>query len=753
MVKNMNELLSPAGTIEAFHAAISNGCDAIYLGIEKFNARAYANNFTIENLKELVKFAHLRNVRIFVTMNTVLYDEELKEAYDTIDELAKIHVDAIIIQDLALIKYVTDHYISLEAHASTQMGIDDLNGSIILKEMGVTRIVFARETPLDVLKQVKDKLGIEIETFIHGALCVCYSGNCLMSSMIGDRSGNRGRCAGCCRQKYTLIDTKKGEVVKSGFLLSMKDLNVSDYIKDMDFVDSLKIEGRMKEPAYVGGVTRYYRQLLDKANPNKSDLEKVFNRTYTKGFMNHEACENITNIQRPNNFGYAIGKVVKINKDTIWIKLFRQLNKGDQIRIESANNFEEISVPIIKLFDANFKECESNNKVAIVSCHKKVELGAIVFKTKDVIFNKEIEDTFRNNEYRKLNIDFFFKGKIGEKLYLKVKFKDLIIEDSLNYIVEKSIKSSTTQENIYNQLSKLNDTPYQLSNLKIDMDNNAFIPLKYLNELRRNVIDKLNNTRLDSKIIYAKPKAVLVKKHVLVEPEITVQVSNEIQFKVAQDLGIKHIYYKNIVRRNHERYVKVDKEVLIGGLGGIQEYKDQDVSLVSDYSFNVTNYQSAAILSSLGVDRITLSSEINKEHINQLINNYYDAYNTYPNLELIVYGRSFLMHTMYCPLKRLGLCGECKKSTFALRDRFEEFPILFNDDCTINILNAKVLNIMDDVVKMHGINYFRLVFTTENEQEVKMIISSFKNILSGQSNRKTFDSKKDTRGHFIKNPL
>ena len=263
-----NELLSPAGTITSFYAAISSGANAIYLGIKKFNARAYASNFSLEELKELVKFAHLRNVKIYVTMNTILYDEELIEAFKIIDELALINVDAIIVQDLALLNYITNKYNSLKAHASTQMGIDDIYGVKFLKNIGVSRIVFARETPLDVLKNIKNNLDVEIEVFIHGALCVAYSGNCLMSSMIGERSGNRGKCAGCCRQVYSLVDKTNNKVIKTGYLLSMKDLNTSNYINELNFIDSFKIEGRMKEPNYVGGVTYLYRRLLDKEEIN-----------------------------------------------------------------------------------------------------------------------------------------------------------------------------------------------------------------------------------------------------------------------------------------------------------------------------------------------------------------------------------------------------------------------------------------------------------------------------------------------------
>lgn len=744
-----NELLSPAGTITSFYAAISSGANAIYLGIKKFNARAYASNFSLEELKELVKFAHLRNVKIYVTMNTILYDEELIEAFKIIDELALINVDAIIVQDLALLNYITNKYNSLKAHASTQMGIDDIYGAKFLKNIGVSRIVFARETPLDVLKDIKNNLDVEIEVFIHGALCVAYSGNCLMSSMIGERSGNRGKCAGCCRQVYSLIDKTNNKVIKTGYLLSMKDLNISNYINESTFIDSFKIEGRMKEPNYVGGVTYLYRRLLDKEEINQEDFNKVFNRTYTKGFMLNETSENITNVIKPNNFGYEIGKVVKINKDTIWIKLTNKLTKGDQIRIDTNNLYDEVILQVNKLFDANFKEATSLDKIAIISCNHKVDINAKVYKIKDFIFNEKINQILTNKEYKKLPINLIFVAKVQQNLKIQLFFEDYKIEEELDYKVEKSLTYPTTKENIYNQLSKLNDTPYYLNSLEILMDENVFIPIKLINELRRKVVEKLNSLRLDFKVSLKDQKKIKVKSYQLKKPTITVQVSSLKQYEVVKKLGINHIYFNNIVLRNNPSYVN-DQEILIGGYGAIEKYHNQNKTLVADYSFNVSNYLDVALLSSFDVDRITLSTEINKEHINNLVNNYFNEFNTYPNLELIVYGRTKLMHTKYCLLKRLGLCGECKNKQFSLKDKFEQFPISFNADCSMNIYNSKIFNILDDVKYLNGINYYRLVFTNESEEEIINIINSFKNILDNKETSKTFDSKTNTRGHFIK---
>ena len=752
MQKNiMNELLSPAGTLDAFYAAISNGADAIYLGLDKYSARAYADNFSLENIGDLLEFAHLRNVKIYVTINTIAYDYELKQIYKTIDKLAELGVDGIIVQDLAVLTYITNHYKSLAAHVSTQMGIDDLDGAKLVKDLGAERIVFARETNINTLKSIKKELGIEIEAFIHGALCVSYSGNCFMSSMMGERSGNRGRCAGCCRKPYTLVDLTNKQIVQNGFLLSMKDLNISPNLKEMNFVDSLKIEGRMKEPTYVGAVTRYYRNILDN-NENSVDINKVFNRTYTKGFMFNATSSDITNIERPNNFGYLIGKIERISRGKIWIRLTRKLSKGDQIRIENPHSLEEISIPVLKLYDSSFNVVQTMNKVAVVSCDKKVTIGANVYKTKDVEFNQEIEKTFLQKELKKLDIDMEFLAQIGKPIMLKIQYSSYKSFVKSEFCAEKAISSITTNGNILAQLSKLNDTPYQLRNLNINSDENIFIPLKAINELRREGIAKLNEMRLERKVVLADEKSFIPEQNELNDPILRVEVSNQEQYDACQELGIANIYFKNVIRRNNANYRDINGEVLVGGLGGINHYKDTNY-VVSDYSLNVVNYQTTAILSSLGVKRITLSPEIDKEHIAKLLDNYKLIYNTYPNLELIVYGRMKLMHTKYCPLKRLGLCGKCKENRYALKDEFASFPLLFNDDCTINVLNSKKLNLIDDLDSLNGINNYRLVFTDETKDEAKEIIEKFQTKLNGNSSEKEFNSSTDTRGHFYKNPL
>lgn len=750
----MSELLAPVGNKEAFYAAIANGCNAIYLGLNKHNARAYADNFNLDNLKEYVDFAHLRNVKVYVTLNTIIYDNELEEIYKMVDGLAAINVDAIIVQDLAVLLYTANKYKSIEVHASTQMGIDDYLGAKLVKDLGVSRIVLARETPLSKIKEIKDKVDIEVETFIHGALCVSYSGNCFMSSSLGERSGNRGRCAGCCRKLYTLVDIENKINVKQGYLLSMKDLNLSSYIKDMSFIDSFKIEGRMKDESYVALVTNTYRKIIDNENVDIKNLDKMFNRTFTKGFINNEDSLNITNIARPNNNGYLIGKVVKILNNKIWIKLFSEVNKGDLIRIEDASSFNDETILLSKILDPDFKVIEKSSKTIIIYTEKKIKLNSLVYKTKDVLLNTSINVGNKIKEYKKIGILMDINIKKDEPILLKIKYLNHVVYQKSDYVVSNAITTPTSKDDIINHLAKLNDTPYYLENININMDEDIFIPIKVINDIRRLAIEKLNNSRLNLKIKLNKNPLILSPKNNVETPLfISVEVHNDKQYEVAKRLGIENIYYKNIVNRNNATYVDGYDEILIGGLSSISYYKNKNVKLISDYSLNVTNYISATILSSLGVDTITLSNELNKDQINNLVANYIEHNKTYPNFELIVYGRSKLMHSKYCPLRRLNMCGKCKSGEYALKDNFETFPLLFNDDCTINLLNSKTLNLLDDLSSIKGINKFRLVFTNEKEDEVERIINIAISKLNKTSSIKCFDGKNHTRGNFKKELL
>lgn len=299
------ELLAPAGDWDSLLAAVNNGADAVYLGGSRFSARAYAANFERDRLEEAVEFAHLRGVKIYVTVNTLIKDAEMAEALDFLHFLHQIGVDAVIIQDVGLLELVRRYLPGLPLHASTQMTVHNPAGALYLAAKGIRRIVLARELTLEEIKEIKAKSGVEVEVFVHGALCICYSGQCLLSSLIGARSGNRGRCAQPCRLEYRLLAGGKEVKVEAGrHLLSPADLMALPLLPRLQAagVDVLKIEGRMKSPEYVATVTRVYRRALDRlaagqftySREDVLELARIFSRGFTSGYLEGNQGRDMT---------------------------------------------------------------------------------------------------------------------------------------------------------------------------------------------------------------------------------------------------------------------------------------------------------------------------------------------------------------------------------------------------------------------------------------------------------------------------
>ena len=299
--------------------------------------------------------------------------------------LNEIGVDGVIVQDMAVFDYIVNHFPEMEAHCSTQMGIDDLDGTLFWKELGAERVVLAREVDIEKAKKIRREAKVPIEIFVHGALCVSYSGNCLMSGLIGYRSGNRGRCVGSCRKQYELLDKTSGKSLGTSYLLSTKDLNTIDYIEDLKQLDSLKIEGRMKEPSYVANVVAKYRKALDGTvtAEEKDELKKTFNRTFTKGYLFGEDPKDLSNIQKPNNFGYEIGVISGSYKGMYEIRLHDELRQNDIIRVD--HNNEDVNLSVVKLYDHEGNLINRADRVCYIRIKEKLAKAYLLYKTKDYL--------------------------------------------------------------------------------------------------------------------------------------------------------------------------------------------------------------------------------------------------------------------------------------------------------------------------------------------------------------------------------
>jgi len=744
----MTELLAPAGNMEALKAAIGNGCDAVYLGMQKFGARAYSSNFDLETLKAAVAYAHLRDVKIYVTMNTIVFEDEIEDMKALLEQLNEIGVDGVIVQDLAVFDYTVRHFADMEAHCSTQMGIDDIEGTLLFKELGADRVVLAREVDIAGVKEIRKAAGIPLEIFIHGALCVSYSGNCLMSGLIGYRSGNRGRCVGSCRKLYELIDKTDNVSLGKSYFLSTKDLNTIDHIDELKDVDSLKIEGRMKEPAYVANVVSIYRAALDgAAKPgDRDDLNKTFNRTYTKGYLFDEDVKDITNIQKPNNYGYEIGRIRGTFRGMYEISLDRVLNQNDIIRID--HNNEDVNLSVVRLYDRNGDLINKAEDICYIKIKEKLSPGDVVYKTKDYLFYKELEGRL-DGEFRRFPLDVRIYAYAGAKLVIDADGLGAHYMYESQETLAEANNDPTSREQVVKQLSRLGDTIFRLGDVEFE-SYNAFIPAKLLNSARREIVRGLYDLKLNSKKTRIKEEEPQEKiSFVPRKPYITATVATREQYDACVASGIGEVNFDNIIRRNQNSYEDRDGQLLIGGYGGICRYRGTN-PFVTDYSLNVVNSESCHELYRLGAKRVTLSYEMNKKQIGELIEAYHKANDGWPALEMVVYGRAPLMFTRYCPLKKMGLCGKCRTNHYEIRDEYGSFPIISHSDCTTTILNGKILNLLDEMPYIEGVEAFRLNFTIESGEEVRRITAAALGKLDGTLNRALFDQETDTRGHFNK---
>ena len=796
------ELLAPVGSFEALKAAVQNGANAVYLGGKDFGARASANNFDRDELKEAVKYAHIRGVQVFVTTNTLRKENEIEEFLEYAKFLYDIDVDAIILQDIGMARLIKRELPDFELHASTQMVAHSLEDVKYLESVGFDRVVLAREVTVEEIKYICDNCKADIEVFVHGALCVCYSGQCLMSSMIGNRSGNRGRCAQPCRQRYELIDVYTGEVVNSNgdYLLSPRDLNAIEEIdKVIDAgVHSLKIEGRMKRPEYVATVIDGYRKTIDEylatnklnvSDETINDLYTIFNRKFTKGLLLGDVGKDMMNSQLPNNQGLYVGTVVDYNKKAkrLKIKLAKTLKKGDGINLGGGTIGR-----IIK--NGNIETIGYKGETIELDFVGEARKGQIVFKTSDSELMDRVQATFtQDKEFVKNIIDAKITIKLGQKPILTLKDRhsnEATIEG--DKIVEEAMKVALSKEKVETQLRKLGNTPYELDLLEIELDDNVSLPISLLNQMRRDCIELLDKERVSIKNRKYKNKTVKYKPVLYnrnKQQGISVKVKNLEQLESALECGVDRIYYEdtNTIDKAMSLAMKYNKKVIysapriirnkeynhlakannagvesvqVGNYGSIDYFKDKKLNI--DYYLNAFNSETINYYKEIGADTLCISQELNINEIKETIK-YTDI-----NIESVVYGYTPLMITEYCPMgvivrdcKKDKRVAKCKESIYALRNsKGDEFRVSQDIFCRSTIYNSNVTCMLDNLYELHeiGINVLRLDFTLEDKGTVKEVIEAYQEVLSNDYKLGTkatklynkLDEKGTTAGHYYK---
>ena len=801
------ELLAPAGSLEALKAALHNGADAVYLGGTDFSARAYASNFDRETLREAVAYAHIRGMKIYVTVNTLIKDFEFQQLLDYVGFLYNIDVDALIIQDLGVLQLIHRVFPDFELHCSTQMTLHNTEGVQAIREFGIKRVVLARELTLAEIREIKEKTAVELEVFVHGALCVSYSGQCLMSSFIGCRSGNRGRCAQPCRKPYQMISNKGNNDNKDFYHLSMRDLNTFDEIGSIidSGVTSFKIEGRMKKPQYVASIVGAYRKAIDYylsegkslRNPElQQEMAQMFNRKFTRGYILESPKEEIVNIEKPNNRGTLLGKVMEYipRKNRIKLRLLFKLSVGDGIEVWGPQT-TDTGGTVIGLFSADnepIKQAEAGQLVEI-EIKGTVSKGDEVFKTLDVNLMKELEKTYDNNiEAKKVIINADIKLAEGKSIQLMIwDNEDNTVFVESQHIVERAIKLPLTREKLLENLKKLGSTPYIFGDIQIQLDEAISVPLSIINGLRREAIEKLSSIRENRnnrqpRIDTPEPPSLNVCPDNLDNSTenlmISVKVDTIHQLKTVLDMKVNRIYYGDIntlqeaidlcnksgtqiffrtsgIMRNTD-YKVIDRKLknmklqgVLAGDIGMLNYSNRElvVPTIADMSLNLMNSYSIDFIKGFKASGVVISPELDLKTMKQL---------QYSGIEgeAIIYGKLPVMTMEYCPIKDRKQCNlQCHECSYppyqyhwGIKDT-KQMTFLFAKDCwgrTV-FLNSQPLFMLDKLRDLRStpLTSYRLEFTDEKESEIIEILQLLHKQIEGVKNNREV---KDDFPRFIK---
>ncbi len=797
MGRNKIELLSPAGDMLSLKAAVNNGCNAVYLGGQSFNARSSATNFNDDELIEAIKYCYLRDVKVFVVVNILYKDAEINELFEFLNKVYKAGADAFIVQDIGLAMFIKQNFKDIKLHASTQLNAHSLLDVLYLQSLGFDRVILARELSLKEIEEIKSKVKIEIEVFGHGALCVSNSGQCLMSSFIGKRSGNRGKCAGTCRLKFDL--EHKNKVVCSGHLLSTKDLMTLDVLEDLEKigVDSIKLEGRMKNYEYVGLITKLYREHIDTlskiSDENKKMVTQIFNRggELTSGYLTRHSGTSMMSTETPKSSGVEIGFVRHYSRaqGVCTIRLTDDVIGGDGIEIWTSKK-PHVGTNINKKANAG-----SDIEVKIKG---DIQKGDKVYKSYDKALNDLLKNSHKDT--RQQQIYGTVIAKLNEPIKL-ILFKDDVCIEVEGDIVELSQNAPMTENKIVEKLSKTGNTPFKIFFNNNEIGENIYINISSINKLKREALqlfeekylEKLNrfevslnkhdmpkydkveekyltvhvtNKKMMNKVVNAKPYRIYLEYYDNMQSEINEYIKmckdNDIQFFVAfPKITDIHCEKKleNFINHIKEENILVDGYCISNyGQRYLLSKKDK---ITYDYNFNLFNSLTLKFLTKFDNKTVAvLSPELSLAELKQL---------SCKNSEVVIHGKLPVMLTKQCPVglyvSNKGDSKYCEmrghNEYYYLKDRVDDkFLIKCNcDECNAEILNSKYLFMLNKFDDLKNINtkFYKIVLT--DEREVTKLLMAYKKAINGEKDiafddlMKTYKEKGTTYGNIYKGTL
>lgn len=792
------EILAPAGSMEGLVAAIQGGCDAVYIGGEKFGARAYANNLNQKDMIRAIEYAHLHHKKIYLTINTLVKESEFSQLYEYLLPFYMHGLDAVIVQDFGVLSYVARTFQGLEIHASTQMTLTMAEGAEQLKEYGVTRLVTSRELQFEEIRKIRQNTDLEIEAFVHGALCYSFSGQCLMSSMIGGRSGNRGRCAQPCRMQYKMEELY-GEAVKGrpAFLLSPKDMCTIYEIPELveSGIDSFKIEGRMKRPEYAAMTAHLYRKYVDlycklgkkeytsylERNPglleqDKKNLMDLYNRGgFSKGYYYEYNGKKMMSMERPNHSGVLVGQVTHVIRNRAVIDLWEDIFAQDvlEIRSETGENRYDFTV---KNHVKKGTPYEANFKTGL-----KVQKGQSIYRTKNQSLLSHIQEDMIARENHEPAQAYFF-GKAGEPVVLTLTYGDMTVSET-GEVAQIAQNQPITADKIKKQLNKTKETPFYLDTIQVDSTEDWFLPLGKLNELRRKALERLEREYAHS---FMREKPEMREERQVIQEQtdtvgITVSVMDTEQLEVAQNtpeverimlhfdmlkqldfdlLGENEKKYYIVLptifrKKTYEQYKKemhpVRQAILHEKIHGFVVKNLEELAymkeckckkeLILDYNMYLMNQEAKAFWKDKGITRFTASLELNSQELREL---------DITGFDMIVYGYMPLMTSAQCVVKNTAGCRQ-KPGKFRFTDKSGNvfYGRNFCSCCYNVIYNGKPLSLHDHLeeIKRLGVAQLRFDFTMESAEEMRRILNIYKKKMV-QGGKNSDSVEEYTKGHF-----
>lgn len=800
------ELLAPVGTRESLFAAVTAGADAVYLGIDQFNARRGAENFTLDTLQEACDYAHLRNVKVYLTLNTLILPREFVDALEVARQAYRRGIDAVIVQDLGLIAELRRTLPDLEIHASTQINTHTEAGIRTLAELGVKRITLGRElSALEIahLSHVAHEFGVEIEAFVHGALCVCYSGQCYLSSLIGGRSANRGLCAQACRLPYELRNKalRKALNAPGEHLLSPKDLCLVDYVPELTQagVTSLKIEGRMKSAEYVSVVTRVYRAVLDRmkagktakaTNQEHNELEEAFSRGFTSGYFTGNRDNSIMSYTRPNNRGVALGRVEDVAKSTVTIRAKSAIGEGDVLEFWTGKG--------------NFTHTVTANEaspegVILLSPQKRPRKGDRVFRVRKGSSNGQSSEMSPKIPLK--GAVFLYKGEP-----LKVTFSCINSEESVMVegpLVEPARTKELEKVEVEQHINRLGNTPFMLESLDVNLDSGIGISFSVLHKVRSQALEQLTEEMLKNYRSRTLPRVEKKIKKKTSQPQkclVAVYATNPTCARAARKAGADLIYISALSYKRGEatiagqlsqtveqagypkksiialpevahdqiegvresylgfdvgEYVSAGKTIMVENLGQLSQAARQSAIPEAGPHLSLTNAESIQVAADLGATRVWLSPELSLHNIEDL------ADQSALPLGLTIKGAQKLMTTEHCVLMSQGPCNqECascprRRSPHYLKDRKGyEFTVITDLCGRSHIYNAVPLDVSHAVPEIirAGVSALMvdatLMTSSETTQAIQRVVRAREIALSGDNS--VAKAEDVTSGHLFK---